>query len=28
MWVDEVGAKAYRQHLRDLMEQIPEGIRP
>ena len=28
MWVDGIRARAYDRHLRELMEQLPEGIRP
>jgi ribosomal-protein-alanine N-acetyltransferase len=28
MWVDEIRSPAYRERLRRILEQVPEGIRP
>ncbi len=28
MWVDEIGTAEYQQRLRELMSEIPEGMRP
>lgn len=28
MWVDEIGSREYQGRLRDLMEDLPEGLRP
>ena len=28
MWLDDIGSPAYDRRLRDLMERVPEGVRP